>query len=191
MKARIAIIAATVAASALHLAVADAQVVRESDVKSIAGVLVSPEKPASWTFKSAGNQVLFATLDADIYRIMEEHEHEASAAAEEGEDCGSGGPGRFYIEVQDALGARVCYAERPAPPPGWQRDPRLACVLPYIDGSQFTYRLVVGLKASHEEHAVLAAEGQRIPFILNVSLRKIAPTGTVIQSAIAQSINGL
>jgi hypothetical protein len=191
MRARSLFLEATVAASALHLVVADAQVVRESDVKSIAGVLVSPDKPASWTFKSAGNQVLFATLDADIYRIMEDHEHEASVSAEEGEDCESGGPGRFYIEVQDGLGARLCYAERPAPPPGWQRDPRLACVLPYVDGSQFTYRLVVGLKASHEEHVALAAEAKQVPFILNVSLRRIAPTGTVIQSAIAQSNNGL
>ena len=38
---------------------ADAQVVRESDVKSIAGMLNGMHPTASWTFRSAGNQILF------------------------------------------------------------------------------------------------------------------------------------
>jgi hypothetical protein len=174
---------------------AHAQVVREAGVKSIAGVLSSPDQPASWTFRSAGGEILFATLDGEIYRTMGTHEAEVTTAADTG-GCGSGedegGPGRFYLEVQDAAGLRVCYAERPAPPPGWMRDPRMACMLPATGGMPATYRLLVGLKATDHEEPAVATDGTKaFPFILNVSLRRAAPAGTNIQSAIAQSTNGL
>ena len=177
---------------------AGAQVVRETDVNTIAGVLVSPDQPAKWTFRSAGGETLFASLDADLYRVMAAHE------GEDGEDhggggsgggCGSGedegGPGKFYIEVQDVSDNMLCRAVRPAPPPGWQRDPRLACTLPATGGVQLTYKLVVGLNATHEESAALASEGMEYPFLLNVSLRRHAPVGTAIQAAVAQSNNRL
>lgn len=198
MKLRTAIFSTLIASCALYALPVDAQVVRESDVKSIAGILNGMNKTASWTFKSAGNQILFATLDADIYRMMAgEDDGHVTTSAESGGGCGGedeGGPTRFYIEVQDAVGQQVCYAERPAPPPGWQRDPRLACVLPATGGAQLTYKLIVGLKTMHdggEEPHAAAGTGAGHPFILNVSLRRIAPTGTIIQSAIAQSTNGL
>lgn len=198
MKLRTALVSGLILSGLVYALPADAQVVRESDVKSIAGILNGQNPTAFWTFKSSGNQILFATLDADIYRMMADHEHETTTAADTGGGCSGddagGGPTRFFIEVQDAAGMRVCYAERPAPPPGWQRDPRLACVLPATGGAQLSYKLVVGLKAKdhdHEEVTMLAAAGPGHPFILNVSLRRIAPTGTNIQSAIAQSNNGL
>ena len=196
MKATATIISGLIVSCALYAVPVDAQVVRESDVKSIAGILNGQNPTASWTFKSAGNQILFATLDADIYRIMADHEHETTAEEEPGGGCGGedegGSPFRFYIEVKDGAGARVCYAERPAPPPGWQRDPRLACVLPASGGLLLNYSLIVGLKPVGEEepHAMTEGGGGH-PFILNVSLRRIAPTGTNIQSAIALSTNGL
>ncbi|HSN69944.1 MAG TPA: hypothetical protein VLT59_00480 [Steroidobacteraceae bacterium] len=197
MKATATLISGLIAACALHAIPVDAQVVRESDVKSIAGVLNGVNPTASWIFRSAGNQILFATLDADIYRMMAEHEHETTAESDAGGGCGGeddGSPVRFYIEVQDNAGQRICFAERPAPPPGWQRDPRLACVLPTTGGALLSYNLIVGMTRAGEddEHQTMsAAAGAGHPFILNVSLRGIAPTGTNIQSAVAQSINRL
>lgn len=198
MKATATILSGLIVSCSLYAIPVDAQVVRESDVKSIAGMLYGYSPTASWTFKSAGNQILFATLDADIYRMMagEDDGHETTAEAEPGGGCGGedeGGPVRFYIEVKDGAGQQICYAERPAPPPGWQRDPRLACVLPATGGAQLTYSLVVGMTRQGEEepHATGAGGGGGHPFILNVSLRRIAPTGANIQSAIAQSTNGL
>jgi len=194
MKATATILSGLIVSCALYAIPVDAQVVRESDVKSIAGLLNGQNATASWNFKSAGNEILFATLDADIYRMMAGGDDHASAAAETGGGCSGdegGGQVRFYIEVKDSAGEQLCYAERPAPPPGWQRDPRLACVLP-ATGEQLGYKLIVGMTRTGEEepHAVTAG-GAGHPFILNVSLRRIVPSGTNIQAAIAQSTNGL
>jgi hypothetical protein len=168
-----------------------AQVVREDGAKSIAGVLHTVAAPqvamAEWTFKSAGGEVMFASLDADIYRIQSEHGDTVAVAAEEepgGCSGEEGGPGLFKLKVLDASGAVLCSASRPAPPPGWQRDPRLACALPVTKG-QATYRLRVEL---------VNPEGELTqpfyPFLLNVSLRRIAPSGVNIQEAFAWSGSG-
>jgi hypothetical protein len=199
MKATATILSGIFVFCALSAGPVHAQVVRESDVKSIAGMLNGQSPTASWTFRSAGNQILFATLDADIYRMMAggDDGHESAAEAETEGGCGGedegGGSVRFYIEVKDSAGEQICYAERPAPPPGWQRDPRLACVLPAAGDVQLTYSLIVGLKrmGGDEPHTMSATGGGGHPFILNVSLRRIAPTETNIQSAIALSKNGL
>jgi hypothetical protein len=182
-----------------------AEVVREDGVKSIAGVLISgtTQQTAQWTFKSSGDEILFADLDAEIYRTKGGHETAVSAATggdcggeeggggsgeegggcgEEGGGCGGeGGPGLFYIEVWSGT-ERLCRADKPAPPPGWMRDPRMSCVLPPT-GPPVTYIVVVGLK----EHGEESEAGLLYPFLLNVSLRRIAPTGVNLQSAIAQS----
>lgn len=164
-----------------------AQVVREDGADSIAGVLDTAKRQVSWTFRSAGDEILFASLDADIYRIQSTHDHEQVVTAEEpsggcgGED--EGGPGLFKLKVLDPTGAELCSASRPAPPPGWQRDPRLACVLPASKG-QVQYTLVVELANLEGE-----TPAPYYPFLLNVSLRGIAPSGSNIQSAIAQSGN--
>lgn len=180
-----------------------AQVVREDGVKSVAGVLVpGSRKTAAWTFKSTGREILFASLDAEIYREpMGGHESEMSVMAEEGcsgeegggggcsgeegdsgECSGEGGPGLFYIEVSNRNGV-ICYGKRPAPPPGWQRDPRIACMIPYTR-SQEVYTLRVGLTNPPEEMLQ-----QYYIFLLNVSLRRIAPAGLSIQQGSAWSIN--
>lgn len=163
-----------------------AQVVREEGVKSIAGVFVTtagqPTR-AEWSFKSAGGEILFATLDADIYRPFGEHEAAIAAAAAGCEDDG-GGPGLFRLSVVDGLGQSLCTAGRPAPPPGWMRDPRLACVLPTL-AAPATYRLRVELTLSADHHAQPA-----YPYLLNLSLRKIAKPGTGVAAAVATSTAG-
>lgn len=173
-----AIIACTVPLSG------QAQIVREDGVKSIAGILVpGSQDVAEWTFKSNGGGILFATLDAEIYRTQHGGEHEPATLENGG--CGEeGGPGLFYIEVVTQNdGAVLCHAERPLPPPGWQRDPRMACKLPE-SRADTGYVLRVGLSPSGETAQPYYS------FLLNVSLRGIAPSGTNIQSAIAQSRAG-
>lgn len=151
--------------------------------KSIAGVLIPGEQETvEWTFKSSGGEILFASIDAEIYRAKT-GEHETSITAAAGGGCeDEGGPGLFYIEVIGPNNAVLCRADKPSPPPGWMRDPRLACKLPTTQ-VQNTYILRVGLKTSEEEMQPFYS------FSLNVSLRGIAPNGVNIQTAIGQSGN--
>lgn len=171
---------AVAAAAVLAPLAAQAQVVREDGVKSIAGVVSQTAPSAGWTFKSNGGEILFASIDGDIYKESVAHEHAAVAAAGGGGDGEEGGPGLFRLVVLDQSGNPVCTARRPSPPPGWQRDPRMACVLKTAQ----TYRVQVELVTG--EHATADA----YPFLLNLSLRKIARTGTNVQSAIAASQAG-
>jgi len=220
MRHRIFIAVVIIIGSCLIAGFAQAQVVREDGVKSIAGFLVpSSQESAEWTFASAGGAILFASLDAEIYREpMGGGGHETGVTgdtggcADTGGGCsgetggsgdtgggctdtgggcsggssggcsGEGGPGLFYIEVIGPTGI-ICHVERPAPPPGWMRDPRMACKLP-VTGGQIPYTLRVGLKVPNGESVQ-----QYYAFLLNVSLRKIAPTGVNIQAAVAQSGN--
>ncbi len=175
-------------ASAFPVA-ANAQVVREDGAKSIAGVLsMNGATSAEWTFKSAGGEILFASLDGDIYRKSAHgSEHTVTAAAAAGEGCSDeGGPSAFKIQVVKAYGDAgvLCEASRPAPPPGWQRDPRLACELPMMR-SQAMYKVRVVFVQPED-----ASPGATYPFLLNISLRKVAPSGTTIQSAFAASSAG-
>lgn len=156
-----------------------AQVVREDGVKSIAGVVARAEGGAEWTFRSAGGEILFASIDGDIYKAAVEHDHTLSAAAGEGEEE-EGGPGLFLLQVLDPAGKVVCAARRPAPPPGWQRDPRMACVLTTAQSYRVRVELVEGEHVTAESY----------PFLLNLSLRKIARSGTSVQKAIAASQAG-
>lgn len=175
---------------------ADAQVVREDGTDTIAGLL-SPngQKKAYWTFRSAGNEILFASLDAEIYLPFpggHSDTHETvDSTCDDGSSCGdetdegcggSGGPGRFYLAVYGPAG-RICYAERPAPPPGWQRDPRLACVLP-AGPADTKYKIEVGLREKEHEES-----NAQYPFLLNLSLRRLANVGSVVQAAVAKSLN--
>lgn len=176
--------------------IASAQVVREDGVKSIAGVVGDGVGYVEWMFKSEGGETLFASLDAFIYEKPKGGEHEGHVAmAAEGGGCGEAeGPSRLCLQVIDATDMVLCYATRPTPPPGWQRDPRLACQLPTGKG-QVDYRLRVMQVSMGEEEAGVSckevsvglATGDPYPFLLNVSLRRLAPPGVNIQHAIAQS----
>jgi hypothetical protein len=186
--------------------VAYAQVVREEGVNSIAGVVGNGIGYVEWTFDSAGGEVLFASLDAFIYQKWRGGDgwHDTtgteggSEAGAEGEGCGGeeGGPSRLCIQVIDAYNQVVCHATRPMPPPGWQRDPRLACLLPEVLSEPAKYRLRVVQVSMGEggETGVSCKDvsdgltsGDVYPFLLNVSLRRLAPSGVNIQAAIAQS----
>lgn len=193
---RSSLLAALLALGCVAPLTASAQVVREDGVKSIAGVLFSDSSlgpvVAEWSFKSAGGEIVFASLDADIYRKqMAGHEESTITAAADtgggGEDSHGTGPGMFKLSVVKAYGdlATLCEARRAAPPPGWQRDPRIACVLPPMR-SPASYKVRVQFMGAQGE--VVQQEGY--PFLLNLSLRKVAPSGTSIQSAIATSSAG-
>jgi hypothetical protein len=184
MKTARTLLSALIVAVACVTMVAQAQVVREDGVKSIAGVFYTAAgnlAQAEWTFRSTGNQILFASLDADIYREFSEHGETTIVAAAEGGGCSDeGGPGLFKLKVFDAYGTEpLCSASRPAPPPGWMRDARLACVM----SAAGTYRVRVEFSPPDESEQLQDS----YPFLLNLSLRSIAPTGTNIQSAIAAS----
>lgn len=170
----------------------DAQVVREQDQSSVAGIVGgSYPSEAFWTFRSGGQAIVFASLDAEIYAPRAHTEPHVIAAAEAGDEHEESGPARFCVQVIDASGIVLCEANRPAPPPGWQRDPRLACVLPAGTGQQsYTIRV-----STSGPEGVCAAPSTTYPsttshpFLLNVSLRAIAPTGVGLQEAAARSRN--
>jgi hypothetical protein len=185
---------------------ASAQVVREDGVKSIAGTVGGGAGFAEWTFQSAGDEILFASLDAFIYEQRVPHEPattEGSGCSDggggcSGEDeggCSSSGPSRLCLQVIDAANQILCHATRPTPPPGWQRDPRLACRLPSAE-TQAQYRIRVVQVSMGMESGVACnvlsdglATGDPYPFLLNVSLRRLAPSGVNIQAAFAQSLS--
>lgn len=162
---------------------AQAQVVRESDVSSIAGLLDlsdPDEQEDEYTFRSNGGEILFADIDATIYESVAGSggNEELVPLQEEEEDCG--GPGLLCLEVLDAGGLAVCSADRPTRP-GWQRDPALFC--PLADSGEYT--LVVKVCTEHAGSPV-----DLVAYLLNVSLRGEAPEGNM-NRAIAQSRNNL
>lgn len=186
----------TAATALLLVAPVAAQVVREGDVSSVAGVLGGLEAKAydDFAFTSGGGEVLFATVDLWIYQTMgathEEHLLEAAAEGEEGGGCGEdeGGVGTC-LQVLDEIDQVVCWATRPRMP-GWQRDPRLVCVLPEVHGQPAAYRLRMALADEDCSDLVypVPEAGDDVPYLLNVSLRRVAPSGP-LAPAIAISKN--
>ncbi len=153
-----------------------ADVVREDGVISIAGALGGTgPRAVEWTFKSSGGEIVFANLEADIYREGSSGGHTTGVAStvdtashEPGGcsgDDGEGGPGVFCLQVIDEYGQALCHAARPAPPPGWQRDPRLACVLPGAQG-QATYAVRVALSSGNTCRKAIQCGFERWPRIL-------------------------
>lgn len=187
-----------VVSSIFILNISRAQVVREDSVQGVAGVLGPENKFDEFTFDSQGNEIIFATIEGDIYQTMgrtEEHE-----AEDPGGGCSEeGGPGGFCLQVLDLDDNVLCWADRPVRP-GWQRDPRLACPLMTSESSDSrgkkpeTYRLRVFWRPEMENPCMVAEEnygnpGEKLrPYILELSLRKIAPEGN-IRTAIGQSFN--
>ena len=172
-----------------------AQFVRESDVKSVAGVIGGTAPPEIvYTFMSSGGEILFASLDGEAYKVASaEHEGEGEITpSAEGGGCSEdeGGPVRFCLQVIDASNIALCSSTRPAPPPGWQRDPRFACVLP-VAGQPVVYRLRVSaaLEGACTPPGMAVQTPQTYPFLLNISLRTIAPPGSSLPQAAARSRN--
>jgi len=170
-----------------------AQVVREADAASVAGILDGTDGSLylDFEFMSPGREVLFASLDAGIYqtRGRSHPDHDGSTAASgtssggttQGGGCGGGegGSGGLCLQVVDAAGEVLCYADRPNYP-GWQRDPRMMCPLP--DGSKKTlYALRISLSdgdCGDTVYPPLPVDDPP-PFLLSVSLRRLAPEGSL------------
>jgi hypothetical protein len=197
------------AAAALLATPALGQVVRETDTSSLAGLLDAYWNPAdSFTFSSRGGEILFADVDAEIYQVRGrkggDHEDdegdcgghsadEASTGATHDDEghTDDGGPGGLCLQVLDAMGNMLCWADRPARP-GWQRDPALACPLPAARGNA-AYQLRVSLKVGgcgpggsggHPTSALAAPmDGPGTPYVLNWSLRRIATDGQLQNQA--------
>lgn len=198
----VVVLAAVVVTASIAPPQPSAQVVRESETTSIAGLLGGGRPAAAWwTFKSAGNEILFASLDAEVYRVAQGgHEGEATAASAPAADeggggggCGGdeGGPARFCLQVIDPYDVVLCESTRPAPPPGWQRDPRLACQLP---ASKVPVTYTVRVSAATHGGGCMAYPASATltdarPFLLDLSLRRLPPSGITVQQASALSRN--
>lgn len=178
-----------------------AQVDREDGVKSVARVLDGPAGAFfdDFTFRSNHPQILFATIDGDLYQSAGRPAHEESNAIDQGGGCDEeGGPGGFCLQVLDANQNIICWADRPMRP-GWQRDPRLACPLFPVGPAGERYTLRVSLRGEGEDPCGPGPAGIGLypepgpdepehPYLLDVSLRDIAPEGD-LKPAIAQSSN--
>ena len=163
---------------------AHAQVVREQGAVSVAGVLHTSTNPSDdFTFRSAGGEILFADLDADLYLPRGSHDEGGCEEDGGGDGCGGeddGGRFTFCLTVADAGGDLLCSAD-PNVRPGWERDPRLACVLE--QPGQYVLRVSLCNPPAEDEEVEL-------PYLLNLSLRKRARDGELIQ-AITTSRNSL
>lgn len=173
-----------------------AQVIREDGVKSVAGTLggIEAQAYADYSFSSSGGEVLFASIDAMTYQSSGRHAEEHATglitpSAMEGEDggCADEGGDQLCLQLVDSTGEILCWAERPKNP-GWQRDPRLICILPTVRSKPETYSLRVALADQSCADLVYPAAPQDrvIPYLLNVSLRRIAPEGP-LATAVALS----
>ena len=195
------------AAAALLATPALGQVVRESDTNSLAGVLDSYWNPAdSFAFRSNGGEVLFADVDADIFQVKGRkggsHDdegdcggHESSAvvpaAADHEDHDDADHPGGLCLQVFDAAGTMLCWADRPARP-GWQRDPAIACPLSET-GRPAQYQLRVGLKGGgcgpggvggHDTTALaMPTDAAVTPYVLNWSLLRVADDGALLNQS--------
>jgi len=147
-------------------------------------------------FAGSAGEVLFVDLQASVYQTQGRMGggHEATEAAAgtllipsaEGSSGGCSGeeegPGGFCLQVLDAEGTAVCWADRPVQP-GWQRDPRLACPLP-ADGS---YTLRVFLRGEVENacartsgySSAAGLEEARRLYSLEVARRDCAAAGSL------------
>lgn len=196
------------AAAALLATPVLGQVVRESETRSLAGVLDDWNPTDSFSFSSRGNEVLFADVDAEIYQVQGRrggshdddeggcggHDTAAiTASADDGHDdhAASAGPGGLCLQVFDAAGTMICWADRPARP-GWQRDPALACPLPSAQGVA-NYELRISVKTGgcgpggHDGHepvfTAAPSGGPNIPYMINWSLRRISSDGPLLSQS--------
>lgn len=192
---RLTVSALLAAAIVLPGPATSAQVVREGETSTIAGLLGGAYgSEAMWSFRSGGGEIVFASLGAELYAVNDEHDGHGEEApaplADEGGGCGGeDGEARFCLQVVDAGGTPICTAGRPTGAPGWQRDPRLACAMP--DGSPSSvYWLRVALLAEGGacgDPGVVLAEPRA--FVLDISLRGVARSGSQLHSAVSDSGN--
>lgn len=121
-----------------------------------------------FTFAAEEGQILFADINADIYqeqgRMGGDHDDAnggcADVSSEDGcgdgcSDGGSNGHKDLCLQVLDTDYKRICWAGRPVRP-GWQRDPLLACPLPYA--GDYILRVFIGSCGSTEPGTYVDAD---------------------------------
>ena len=198
MKRTLLIFAAAAILAIVFAAPAPAQVVREEGVKTIAGVLGQMDDSYDdYTFLSSGNDILTVSVDSQVYdkRGGDHQEGETGAAeeggcegggeegggceGEEGGGCDDGdmGPGGLCLQLLDSNGTVIQAAGRPRLP-GWQRDPRMIAIIPVTDSQKtYTVRIALADEACGDLRYPVATGTTIRPYLLNVSLRKVAPEG--------------
>lgn len=177
---------------------AQSQMTRESGVSTIAGSLQKTvDDFDDYLVEARGEQVLVVDLDAGAFINKSSHSGEepghdsvtTSVAADETshEEGGCGGPGGFTLEVLNADLDVVCTAEKPKSP-GWEADPRMACLL--SERGDYILRVRFATLGGHDEPQ---GSPKVHPYLLNVSLRELAPDGPYVSldEAIKQSRNQL
>jgi hypothetical protein len=202
------------------LVAGQAQVVREEGTISIAGLLESTSDWDEFWFETKGGEIIFASIDSSIYQSQGRGAALDSGCGEESttattpgttleggcshDSSGgcSGEGGHLHIKLElfyfnSRLGGyvKLCHAGRPVSP-GWQRDPRLICVIPETDDDvEYVLKVKVGGMGG-EETAVTGSSitseppiATEIPYLLNVSLRKVADSGKKLEEAAGQSKN--
>lgn len=179
MKIQVLTMLILLAATTCFVANVQAQLIRETGTSSISGTLQKTIDDADdYQLTSEGREILFADLDATVYINRDEHpDHEADQATtavdtggetshEEGGGCS--GPGGFSLELLDPGGDVICQAGKPKAP-GWDTDPRMACVLE----NPGDYLLRVRFSVS-EEHTESPSGNPKVhPYLLNLSLRSL------------------
>lgn len=160
---------------------ASAQVIREEGVKTIAGVVGQVDDAYDdYTFVSSGDEILVVSIDSQVYdKRGGEHPEGVTGTAEEGGGCDDGdmGPGGLCLQLLDSNGDVIQAVGRPYLP-GWQRDPRLIALIPFTNKQQtYTVRVALADEACGDLVYPVATGTTVRPYLLNASLRKIAPEG--------------
>jgi hypothetical protein len=189
---------------------ASAQITRESNTKSLAGVLRDTINPVdSFAFFSRGGEVVLADIDSDIFqmhgRMGGDHGEETTHTTEAGEvtdghtsgdGCAddAGGPDSMCLQVTDGNTTVFCHAGRPMRP-GWQRDPALVCPLPKTQVNTI-YVLSVKLGGGCGQAAdgfaapagdVDATTDGAVLYVLDFSVRGLASDGH-LEAEVAKSL---
>lgn len=177
---------------------AQSQMTRESGVSTIAGSLQKTvDDFDDYLVEARGDQVLVVDLDAGVFINKTSHSGEkpghvndttsVAMAETSHEEGGCGGPGGFSLDILNADLDVVCTAEKPKSP-GWEADPRMACLL--SERGDYILRVRFATSGGHEEPQ---GTPKVHPYLLNVSLRELAPDGPYVSldEAIKQSRNRL
>lgn len=152
---------------------------------SIAGVLNESNFYSNgFTFKSKGGEILFVAVDALLFRGQADEGGHDEGEGEDGGCSGGGGSAAVVVEVLDRTNNAICRATRPRSP-GWQRDPRLACILPY-QGKMETFTLRISFRTGEGGSDSFEED---LPYLLNYSLRGIATEGSLALATVMSMVH--
>lgn len=178
-----------------------AQVVREEGVKTIAGIVGEVgDAYDDYIFLSTGNEILAVSVDSQLYDKRGGEDHAEGGCEDGGEtggcedsegtgcDDADAGPRGLCLQLLDASGNVIQAVGRPRLP-GWQRDPRLIAIIPATPTQEtYTIRIALADEACGDLVYPSTAVAAPRPYLLNVSLRRLAPEGAG-SAAVAASKN--